>query len=105
LCAGYYDEIKNPMDLATVRTKLRRRGGGAGYAAAGEWLADMRLMLANALRYNRAQVRARARAPRRWGAWPSRGASRGPASARADAARAGPPPRGLTRLARARRRT
>ena len=66
-CAGYYDEIKNPMDLATIRTKLRRRGGGAGggrvngsnYVAAGEWLADVRLMLANALRYNRAQVGAR----------------------------------------------
>lgn len=46
---GYFQEITHPMDLSTVRSKLDSRQ----YQNARAWLADLRLMLANALQYNR----------------------------------------------------
>ena len=46
---GYFAEISHPMDLSTVRKKLE----ALLYDGAQSWHADLRLMLANALRYNR----------------------------------------------------
>jgi hypothetical protein len=46
---GYYDEIALPMDLGTVETKLR----SGQYQSPRAWQADLRLMVANALQYNR----------------------------------------------------
>lgn len=46
---GYFQEISHPMDLSTVRCRLEARF----YHNARAWQADLRLMLANALQYNR----------------------------------------------------
>lgn len=46
---GYYHEIALPMDLGTVEAKLR----SGHYQSPRAWQADLRLMVANALQYNR----------------------------------------------------
>ncbi|KAJ2701697.1 hypothetical protein H4218_001297 [Coemansia sp. IMI 209128] len=47
-CPTYYDVIKQPMDLGTVKRKLETNG----YATADEFEADVRLMLANCYAFN-----------------------------------------------------
>ena len=46
---GYFQEVSRPMDLSTVRAKLHSHQ----YRSSRVWQADLRLMLANALQYNR----------------------------------------------------
>ncbi|KAJ2824190.1 hypothetical protein FBU31_004059, partial [Coemansia sp. 'formosensis'] len=47
-CPTYYDVIKQPMDLGTVKRKLE----GGEYATAEQFEADVRLMLANCYAFN-----------------------------------------------------
>ncbi|ORX74066.1 Bromodomain-domain-containing protein [Linderina pennispora] len=47
-CPTYYDVIKNPMDLRTVREKL----DASRYTSMDAFAADMRLMLANCFAFN-----------------------------------------------------
>lgn len=44
----YYDEIKHPMDLSTIDTKLK----SGAYKTMGDFAADMRLMFANCRQFN-----------------------------------------------------
>ncbi|KAJ2490358.1 hypothetical protein IWW37_003243 [Coemansia sp. RSA 2050] len=48
-CPTYYDVIKQPMDLGTVKRKLETPNG---YATAEQFEADVRLMLANCFAFN-----------------------------------------------------
>ncbi|KAJ2006945.1 hypothetical protein H4R26_001086 [Coemansia thaxteri] len=47
-CPAYYDVIKSPMDLATIKRKLEARS----YSSPGQLEADVRLMLANCFNFN-----------------------------------------------------
>ncbi|CAM9502458.1 unnamed protein product [Chrysoparadoxa australica] len=47
-CPDYYDVIKKPMDLSTVASKL----DAGKYSTAGAFVEDLRLVFANAMRYN-----------------------------------------------------
>ncbi|KAJ1783829.1 hypothetical protein LPJ59_006487, partial [Coemansia sp. RSA 2399] len=49
-CPTYYDVIKHPMDLGTVRRKLENPAGR--YSSAAEFDADVRLMLSNCFTFN-----------------------------------------------------
>ncbi|KAJ2401621.1 hypothetical protein GGI23_001270, partial [Coemansia sp. RSA 2559] len=49
-CPTYYDVIKHPMDLGTVRRKLESPAGR--YSSAAEFEADIRLMLSNCFTFN-----------------------------------------------------
>ncbi|KAJ1664138.1 hypothetical protein EV178_004350 [Coemansia sp. RSA 1646] len=49
-CPTYYDVIKHPMDLGTIKMKLESPAGR--YANAGEFEADVQLMLSNCFAFN-----------------------------------------------------
>jgi len=49
---GYYEVVKNPIDLLAIRTKIESSNYGEGTDAAGQFYSDVLLMFENCALYN-----------------------------------------------------
>jgi histone acetyltransferase len=52
----YYDNIKNPMDLKTVRKKVEKEIADGGYSLIGEFKRDIAQIFENARTYNQKET-------------------------------------------------